>query len=105
MPAPALLPAPPPLGDEEPSLPPNTRNDLSGLEHALIVQMGTGFEGIRGELREIRGEITRSTRLHIGAFVLLWLLTVFSLAVVALKDGVDPRTAAEAVQIVTPASR
>lgn len=83
----------------------SSRDDLSGLERALVSQMGQGLAGVREELRQIRSEIARSTRLHIGAFLLLWLLTVFSLAVLALKIGVDPRTAAEAVQIVSPAAR
>lgn len=87
--------------DEEASL--SSRAELSALEHALLAQITPGISGLRADLQEIRGEIARSTRLHIGAFVLLWLLTVFTLAVVALKDGVDPRAAAEAVQIVSPA--
>lgn len=97
---PHLAPAPA-YSDEESSLPP--RHELSALENALIAQMHNGFSGLRAELGELRGELRHQARLQLGTFVLLWLLTVFTLAVVALKDGVDPRAAAEAVQIVSPA--
>ena len=87
-----------------------TRLDVSQRQQAEAHRaLASAVQELRGDVQSVRGDVQVLTqrapdRTLLWVFAGLWILTLFSLGLLALRLGVDPRPAAEAVRALTPSA-
>ena len=75
---------------------------LTPLERALITRFEGAISGLTDEIKALRRQAPDRTMLYVIGC--LWCLSMFVLGILALDRGVDPRIAAEAVNLARPSA-